>query len=295
MPVKLIDVYPSAWYQKGMAFNVSLRRYAKGLFTDDDVTRCTGLSVRAWRELIKTGAVRTATDERGPGRIRTCDATVFKRTAAIAAFNRAGCSLAVSGQIAYFHPYHTLLYAICDPLTILRQVSADGDAVNGPVRAKQTTVDWFDPGKPAKADPKTDWLVEIYDGQFVGAIYDTGEPLIFGDLREKGTKFVAWFPLHWRPQFNEATEEIVKELLPYRFVEFVAEWENPLKSSAERHLIDYKVEKHTDRDRLHIAAEAAVRNPEFKTSINISLALRNALRRYLRIDPAGSKVIKQGD
>ncbi len=128
------------------------------------------------------------------------------------------------------------------------------------------------------------------------AIYNTeGEPLIFGDLREKGTKFVAWFPLHWRPQFNEATEEIVKELLPHRFVEFVAEWENPLKSSAERHLIDYKVEKHTDRDRLHIAAEAAVRNPEFKTSINISLALRNALRRYLRIDPAGSKAIKQGD
>jgi hypothetical protein len=274
-----------------MGFNVSLRRYAKGLFTDDDVTRCTGLSVRAWRELIKIRAVRTATDKRGPGRVRTCDATVFKRTAAIAALNRAGFSLAVSGQIAYFLPYHTLLYEICDPRTILLQVSAGGHAVNGiPARVKQPAVDWFDPDKPAKADSNTDWLVEIYDGRFLGAIYSAeGEPLIFGDLRAEGTKFVAWFPLHRRPQFSEATEEIVKELLPNRFVEFVAEWENPLKWSAELDLIDYKIEKHADSDPLRIAAEAAVRSPVFKTSINISLALRRALRRYLRVDPAGAR------
>jgi hypothetical protein len=57
----------------------ALRRYRKGVFTDHDVTSCTGLSVRAFRELIKIGAVRTVTDDRGPGRVRTCDATVFKR------------------------------------------------------------------------------------------------------------------------------------------------------------------------------------------------------------------------
>jgi hypothetical protein len=42
-----------------MKFDDALRRYRKGVFTDRDVTGCTGLSVRAWRELIKNGAVRT--------------------------------------------------------------------------------------------------------------------------------------------------------------------------------------------------------------------------------------------
>ena len=96
----------------------ALRRYREGAFSDDDVTANTGLTLRAWRELIKNRAVRTITARRGPGRVRLCDATVFKRAAVIAALNRAGFSLAVSGQIAYFHPYHTLLYAICDPATI---------------------------------------------------------------------------------------------------------------------------------------------------------------------------------
>jgi hypothetical protein len=184
-----------------------------------------------------------------------------------------------------------MLYEICDPRTILLQVSADTDAVNGiPGRVKPPTADWFDPDKPAKADDRTDWLVEIYDGRFVGASYDAeGEPLIFGDLREEGTKFVAWFPLRRQPQFSGTIEEIVKELVPDRFVDFVAELEDPLKWPAELELINYKVEKHTDTDPLRITAEAAVRSPVFKTSINISLALRKALRRYLRVDPAGAR------
>ena len=80
-----------------MNFDDALSNYRKGTFTDHDVTRSTDLSVRAWRELIKTRAVHTITDNRGPGRVRLCDATVFKRAAAIAALNRAGFSLAVSG------------------------------------------------------------------------------------------------------------------------------------------------------------------------------------------------------
>ncbi len=60
-----------------MISNEVLLRYGAGSFTDDDVTRCTGLTVRAWRELIKLGAVRTCTEKRGPGRVRTCDATTL--------------------------------------------------------------------------------------------------------------------------------------------------------------------------------------------------------------------------
>ena len=79
---------------------------------------CTGLSVRAWRELIKIGAVRTITEDRGRGHVRLCDATTLKRAAVIAALNRAGFSLAVSGRIAYFLPIDELLYAIWDPCWI---------------------------------------------------------------------------------------------------------------------------------------------------------------------------------
>ena len=71
----------------------ALRRYREDRFTDADVTRCTGLSVRAWRELIKVRAIRTLTEGRGPGRVRVCDATVFKRAAVISALNQAGLSL----------------------------------------------------------------------------------------------------------------------------------------------------------------------------------------------------------
>ena len=46
-----------------MNIDAALRRYRKGLFADHDVTRCTSLSVRAWRELIKIGAVRTITED----------------------------------------------------------------------------------------------------------------------------------------------------------------------------------------------------------------------------------------
>lgn len=276
-----------------MKFDAALRRYKMNVFTDADVTRCTGLSVRAWRELIKIGAVRTIIDGRGPGRVRTCDATAFKRAAVIATLNRTGFSLHVSGQIAYFLPYHTLLYEVCDPRTILLHSSADADLTTAiSQRIEQSKFDWFDPDKPAKADPETDWLIEIYDGRFVGVVYKAeGEPLIFGDLREVSTKFVAWFPLHRRAQFSSPIEKIAKELQPNRFIDFVAEWENPVKWSAELDLIDYKVEKHTDTDPLRVAAIATAADPVFSTTINISLALRMALRRYLRIDPLvkGSK------
>jgi hypothetical protein len=90
-----------------MNFDAALRRYGKGLFTDHDVTRCTGISVRGWRELLKLCVVRTVTEGHGPGRVRMCDTTTFKRVAIIAALNRTGLSLAVSGRIAYFLPVCT--------------------------------------------------------------------------------------------------------------------------------------------------------------------------------------------
>lgn len=273
-----------------MNLNQELRRYRDGQFTDEDVIRCAGLTLRAWRELLSTRLVRTVTEQRGRGRVRLCDATVFKRAAAIAAINRAGFSLAVSSQIAYFWPYHTVLFTVCDPLTILLQSSAALDPRTGlPPRLDRPKTDWFDLGKPAKGEPDRDWLIEIYDGRFVGALYGgTNRPVIFGDLRHEGMSFVDWYPSHSRDQvIGTAIEELSRHLPYHRFVDFVAEYEDPSKAFGSLNRLGYRCEKRGgSNDRLRLAAEDAVRNPIVKVTLNPTLAIRKALRRYLGIEPA---------
>lgn len=277
-----------------MDFDDALRRYRKDVFKDRDVTRCTGLSVRAWRELIKIGAVRTATENRGPGRIRVCTGTTFKRAAVIAALNRAGFSLAVSGRIAYFLPLDELLYVFWDPCTVLLDSLADVDPDTGlRPRLEQPKADWFDPNKPAQADLENDWLIEIYEGRFVGIIYGAEDPpLIYGVLRNEGTRFTSWFPFHRQFRFTDsASREFVQALLPHKLGDFIAKWENPhtWPDRLDPGFLDYKYEDHdADDDPLRLVAEATARSPLFKTTINITLAIRKALRRYLRIEPAVS-------
>jgi hypothetical protein len=263
-----------------------LQCYREGRFADEDVTRCTGLSVRAWRTLIKIGAVRTVAEGRGPGRVRQCDATTFKRTAVIAAINAAGFSLAVAGRIAYFLPFEELLYAICDPFTVLFLHNAADDPETGlPPRRKTPTVDWFDPGTPAKVDPANDWFIEIYDGRFIAGNYRVaGQPderFIYGELRDNGTTFVSWLAFHeQRPVFDYKLKGFVDK--------FSAKWQlpNPCSDRLDPNFLEYKYEQHdAEDDPLHMAAEIAVSSPVIKVSINITLALRKALRRYLSIEP----------
>jgi hypothetical protein len=276
-----------------MVSNEALRRYREGRFADENITHCTGLSVRGWRELIKFRAVRTVTERRGPGRVRLCDATVFKRAAVISALNQSGVSLAVAGQIAFFLPYHRLLYEVCDPITILLRYSSEIDPKTGlPPRVERPIVDWFDPLKPAKTDD-VDWLIEIFDGRFVGVRYDTAKeaPLIFGDLRQQATQFVAWLPFARRDQFTGgAIARIAQELRGDGLIRIIADWEDPSKwakeTAKELDRYGYQFEHHESKaDPLCIAAEIAVRSPVFKSTINIALAIRKALRRYLGIEP----------
>jgi len=271
-------------------FDDRLRRYRTGQFTDEDVTRCSGVAVRGFRELIKLGAVRTITDRRGPGRVRVCDATTFKRTAVIAAINAAGFSLAVAGRIAYFLPFEELLHVICDPFTVLFLNGAADDPETGlPPRRKTPTVDWFDPDRPAKVDPANDWYIEIYDGRFVAGNYKVrGQPdesFIYGDLRDDGSTFVSWLAFHdRRPVFDGRLKDFVDKLN--------AKWEPPnlWSDRLDQNFLKYQYEQHdAEDDPLRFAAEVAVRSPVCKTTINITLALRKALRRYLGIEPALTK------
>ena len=276
-----------------MAYDEALSRYRQDRFTDHDVTRCTGLSVRAWRELIKLEAVRTEVEiyGRGPGRVRTCDAHTLKRAAVISALHQSGLSLAVAGQIAYVMPYHTLLYAVCDPLSVLFRYSAELDPNTGlPPRLQRPMADWFDPLKPAVAEPEADWLIEIFDGRFVGARYDArkGPVTIFGDLREEATRFVGWLPFPRRDQFaGGAIERLAQEARGAGFIKFIADYEDPSKWLKRLQGLGYRFENHDgEADALCVAAESAVRNPIFKTIVNVTLVVRKALRRYLGIEPA---------
>jgi hypothetical protein len=261
-----------------MNLQETLRRYGANQFTDEEVTRCTDLSQRKWRELIKDKFVRTVMHSPGRGQVRLCDAMTLKRTAVIAALNRAGLSLAVSSGVAFFLPFHTALYELCDPI-LLRRAGA------GELRKK---VHWFDPSRPAQAEPESDWRVEIYDGRIVGITYAPKDaPVIFGDLRDDGTRFVGWLPLHRGSQFvGCAIENLAREIGRENLAQAVEAWEDPTRWPHELRALGYRYEQHGDDDPLRTTAAATVKSPLFTTNVNISLAIRKALRRYLGIEPA---------
>jgi hypothetical protein len=275
-------------YKGWMDLKQALDSYRQDRFTDRDVMHCAQLSLRGWRALLETGAVNTVAERRGRGRIRLCDSTALKRAAVIAAISRAGFSLPVSGQIAYFMPFHTLMFTVYDPVTILLDPSADVTPATPFPQIDRPSVDWFDSKKPAKAEPR-DWKIEIQEGRFVSAIYGaTGNRVTFGDLRDQSTRFVAWYPSHDKAKVSgTAIEELVREALPnHRFVDFVVEFEDPTKWTKQLDELGYEFSKRTADDPLRIAAADTVRSPLFTTTINVSLAIRKALRRYLGMEAA---------
>jgi hypothetical protein len=258
----------------------ALRRYQENSFTDADVTACTGLPTRSLRQLIKVGAVRTVSEDRGAGHIRKFDATTFKRLAVASALNDAGYSLTLAGQLAYLLPGDSLLYERYDPINVLCDEAQSVDPDSGfPPRREEPAFDWFDPDKPTTADPENDRLLEIIDGRFVSLVSkEIGGPLVYGDLRNGGTAFVSWWPFRSHTSaFSFSTNADVGP-----------KWEDP-RSPADRidpRFLNYREEPHDkDDDRLMLEARAAAQRPVFKISINITLAIRLALRRYLGLEP----------
>jgi hypothetical protein len=182
-----------------------------------------------------------------------------------------------------------LLYEICDPWMILFERSPVLDPQTRlPPRVKTPKADWFAPHRAAEAEPENDWLVTIYERHFVGVIYSAKEPpTIFGDVRAGGASFVAWWPPHHRAKrMGRVIDTFLRGPHPINLA-FVDEWENPTKWGKDLKALGYRFETHNqDHDPLCTAAEASVRGPLFTTTINVTLAIRKALRRYLGIEPA---------
>jgi hypothetical protein len=284
-----IDKHVSVFYSIAMDLEHRLRDYHVGEFTDEDVVYGTGLSARGLRELIKFRLVRTITEDiRGRSHIRLCDATVFKRAAMIAAINQAGFSLQVAGRIAYFAPFHTILYEICDPNRGREQGTSARAGLAVSPRLRRARAEWFDPRKPAQVRPSDDWWIKVYDRRFVGITYGRDDqPNIFGDLRDGCARFVAWLPCHNKTQFTQSRiAKLAIEWAPSgeRLPDVVAELEKPTKSTKELRSLGYEYERLSADDPLRRAAEATVRNPLSTTTVNISFAIRRAIRCYLGIE-----------
>jgi hypothetical protein len=271
-------------------FNQALRAYQDNRFTDDDIVRCTALTTRALRELLKVGAVHSLTERRGAGLVRIFDATTFKRAAIIAVLNAAGFSLATAGRIAYFVPFEELLFTVCDPFTILFMHGAPVSADTGLPRAlPEPRADWFSTDRPPEDDPENDWFLEIYERRFIGALYKIPGALdqrfIYADLRNDGTKLVLWLPFHeTRPVFNLPLKQFV-DVFAAKWAQSSA-WSDRLSNK----FLDYHFEDHSaDDDPLRLRGEATAGDATFTITINLTSAVRKALRRYLGLDHAANE------
>jgi hypothetical protein len=134
--------------------------------------------------------------------------------------------------------------------------------------------------------------VNIYDGRFVGVAYDARDPpTIFGDLRNDGATFIGWWPLRRRvprPRMGRVFEGFLRELPATRF-DTAQALESPGPAVKELESLGYRYERHDeDRDPLCLTADESIRSPIVTTSVNVTLAIRKALRRYLGMTPAMS-------
>jgi hypothetical protein len=181
--------------------------------------------------------------------------------------------------MAYLLPSDNLLYRTYDPINVLFDTTVSVDRGRElPPRPETPRYDWFDPDKPATADPEHDWLLEIYDGRFVAQVAQNRHvKSIYGDLRKAGTEFVSWWPFQ-------------AQLIDYPSGngDVAPKWEGK-RLSADRidpKFLNYHYENHDSADdTLKQMAYAAAQRPIVTTTINITLAIRLALRRYLGIEP----------
>jgi hypothetical protein len=95
------------------------------------------------------------------------------------------------------------------------------------------------------------------------------------------------------PRMGRVVEKFLGERSP-RFLKAVSDWEDPTRWSKTLKNLGYRFEKHNEeRDPLCLAAEASIRSPLLTTSVNVTLAIRKALRRYLNIETPASPSISE--
>ncbi|TAN56092.1 MAG: hypothetical protein EPN26_04320 [Rhodospirillales bacterium] len=157
-----------------MNIDEALSWYAQDRFTAEDVTRATGLSERAQRELLKIGVLQAIPQAKTKARL--LDSRMVKRAAVVAQFNRCGLSLSVAGQVVYAAPMLEDFAAdLDDPIDAFRK--ADPHGLYSPSN------------RPCKSE--IDYTIEIVNARYV---VDSSCDVIgvYGELTADGTEFLWW-------------------------------------------------------------------------------------------------------
>ena len=87
-------------------------------------------------------------------------------------------------------------------------------------------------------------MLTIYERRFVGVIYGARHaPTIFGDLRQDGASFVAWWPYRQRAyRLGRVIDAFLRQGPPITStLAFVTEWENPTKWAKELKSLGYRL------------------------------------------------------
>lgn len=242
--------------------NEILRWYWEGRFTAEDVTRATGLTERAQRELLKVGVIQPIPQAKTKARL--LNARMLKRVAIIAPLNACGFSLAVAGQIVYAAPFvDDHLFELIDPIGDFEGANPYDPATKFPLEMRD-----FAPEKPPVAELEWDWSIEVLNGRYV-AVQAKDGPDVFGELSPDKTAFYWWShcttgvsgispdtdKVHSKHEYDRSMSD---EMMTFSFID--------VSSDNEKR------------------AQFAAKNPVTKISVNVSLALKKALRKLIHID-----------
>lgn len=249
-----------------MELTMALQWYREDRFTAEDVTRATGLSERAQRELLKLG-ILSAVTQANPKAQRLLDATMVKRAAVIGPLNRAGLSLGVAGKIVLAATMlEDLIYHTVDPL------SADPSSEFYDERAAVL----FAPTASPTQRPG-DYQISIFDVHFVKTGRQDGGGFI-GELSEDQTDFIWWDHLIY-DHIKSAVADGMLRLSVKGIADHHPEDMGGTFNSETSKVVEFSVRR-APID-IREALDHVQQNPLSLLTINASLALRLALRRLL--------------
>jgi hypothetical protein len=233
--------------------------YGSSNFTAADVQRATGLSERSQRALLKLGILQAVPQSRTATRL--LDSRMVKRASIVYPLHEhGGFNLRVSGKLVYADLWlESILFDVIDPWQARKRI-----ADNAPGAEREWR--WFTSNLAMEPN---DYRITIINGRYVAS--GTGDALrIYGHLTESRTDIVVYRGAVW--------EELIKPTKPLGWSPNEFHPRSALVGKSR--IFESKAVSESEM----AAANEALLKPISKFSVNVSLTLRIAMRKLLRID-----------
>jgi len=293
-----------------MDLKTAYERWEQGEFADEELSEISGLAIRSLRDLAKWGAIETSGGGKGRGKRRKWKRPAICKAAMTAAFQRAGLPLPMGARLA-FHFWNLQPNNSYDPFMRFPkweklaepfdwEKRADGEHV---IKAYLT-----DDFANARHDEDFDSYVHIINGVYViaqsavvpyiQAFHEEGRDAMaemffvrLGRLSDDGNTFLTWHRPRRKRFFNEE-ERAAWETAKAEGVElkdFLANlgprWDMEEQYGDEISLdfLQYQLEPEANEEK----ASKAFNNFTVKTSVNVTLAMRTAMRRAIGLPVVG--------